>query len=51
MKQYVVDALEALCQAPPRGGTLCCRLEGERVKLAGKAVLYAQSELMLEGVQ
>ena len=27
------------------------RLEGERVKLAGKAVLYAQSELMLEGVQ
>ena len=47
MKQYVVDALGA----PPRGGALCCRLEGERVKLAGKAVLYAQSELMLEGVQ
>ena len=37
-------------QASPRGGTLYCRLEGDRVKLAGKAVLYAQSELMLEGL-
>lgn len=37
-------------QASPRGGTLYCRLEGDRVKLAGRAVLYAQSELMLEGV-
>lgn len=38
-------------QASPRGGTLRCRLEGDRVKLAGKAVLYAQSELMLEGLE
>lgn len=37
-------------QASPRGGTLYCRLEGDRVKLAGKAVLYARSELMLEGL-
>lgn len=38
-------------QASPRGGTLYCRLEGDRVKLAGKAVLYARSELMLEGLE
>ncbi|MCI8869729.1 MAG: PhzF family phenazine biosynthesis protein [Lawsonibacter sp.] len=38
-------------QASRRGGTLYCRLEGSRVKLAGKAVLYARSELMLEGVR
>lgn len=37
-------------QASPRGGTLYCRLEGDRVKLAGRAVLYARSELMLEGL-
>ena len=37
-------------QASPRGGTLYCRLEGDRVKLAGRAVLYAQAELMLEGL-
>lgn len=34
-------------QASPRGGTLYCRQEGERVILAGRAVLYSQSELML----
>ena len=38
-------------QASPRGGTLYCRLEGGRVKLAGQAVLYAKSELMLEGLE
>lgn len=37
-------------QASPRGGTLYCRMEGDRVKLAGRAVLYAQSELMVEGL-
>jgi PhzF family phenazine biosynthesis protein len=37
-------------QASPRGGTLYCRLEGDRVRLAGRAVLYAQSELNLEGL-
>ncbi len=32
-----------LChQASARGGTMVCTLEGERVRLAGKAVLYAQ---------
>ena len=35
-------------QASPRGGTLYCRMEGDRVILAGRAVLYARSELMLE---
>ena len=35
-------------QASPRGGTLYCRLEGDRVILAGRAALYARSELMLE---
>ena len=35
-------------QASPRGGTLYCRLEGDRVILAGWAALYARSELMLE---
>ena len=35
-------------QASPRGGTLYCRLEGERVLLAGRAVLYAQSEIFVE---
>ena len=28
--------------------TVYCRLEGDRVILAGRAVLYARSELMLE---
>lgn len=35
-------------QASPRGGTLYCRVEGERVYLAGRAALYARCELMLE---
>ena len=35
-------------QASPRGGTLYCRLEGDRVILAGRAALYTRSELMLE---
>lgn len=32
-------------QASARGGTLLCRLEGDRVFLAGRAALYAKSEL------
>ena len=36
-------------QASPRGGTLYCRVEGERVFLAGRAAVYARCELMLEG--
>lgn len=38
-------------QASSRGGTLYCRLEGDRVVLAGRAVLYAECELMLEDVE
>ena len=34
-------------QASPRGGTLYCRLEGERVILAGRAALYSVAELMV----
>ena len=35
-------------QASPRGGTLYCRLEGDRVILAGRAALYSVAELMIE---
>ena len=35
-------------QASPRGGTLYCRMDGDRVILAGRATLYSKSELMLE---
>ncbi len=34
-------------QASKRGGTLYCRLEGDRVKLGGKAVIYSVSELFV----
>lgn len=34
-------------QASPRGGTLYCRMAGDRVCLAGKAVLFAKSEIYL----
>lgn len=32
-------------QASPRSGVLYCRMEGERVILAGKAALYAKAEI------
>lgn len=35
-------------QASPRGGTLYCSVEGDRVLLAGRAKLYAQCELLME---
>lgn len=35
-------------QASPRGGTLYCRVEGDRVFLAGKAALYARSEVFVD---
>ena len=38
-------------QASPRGGTLYCRQEGDRVILAGRAVLYARSELFPESAE
>jgi len=34
-------------QASRRGGTLYCSVKGDRVTLAGKAVLFAESELFL----
>lgn len=34
-------------QASRRGGTLYCRMDGGRVKLAGKAALYSVSELFI----
>ena len=43
-KKLSLDDLTAY-QASPRGGTLYCRMDGNRVILAGKAVLYAQSEI------
>lgn len=35
-------------QASPRGGTLYCRLEGDRVILAGRAALYSVADLMVD---
>ena len=37
------------CQASDRGGTLYCRREGDRIFMAGKAVLYSIDELFPEG--
>ncbi len=34
-------------QASPRGGILCCHMDGDRVFLAGKAVLFSESVLNL----
>lgn len=34
-------------QASSRGGVLYCRVEGRRVKLAGKAVLFSEAELKI----
>lgn len=36
------------CQASPRGGTLYCRMAGDRVILGGQARLYSICQLMLE---
>lgn len=34
-------------QASSRGGMLYCRLEGERVKLSGKAVIYSEADIKI----
>jgi PhzF family phenazine biosynthesis protein len=34
-------------QASPRGGTLYCRQEGDKIYMAGKAVLFSEGELYL----
>lgn len=38
-------------QASPRGGTLYCRMEGDRVLLAGRAALWSRAEIMVEEPQ
>lgn len=43
LKKTVLEAY----QCSKRGGTLYCRIEGDRVRLSGKAALYAVSELQL----
>ena len=35
-------------QASPRGGVLYCRVDGDRIRMAGRAALYAVSELFVE---
>ena len=37
-------------QASPRGGILYCKLEKDRVIMAGRAALYAKSELYIDGL-
>ena len=34
-------------QASKRGGTLYCRMAGDRVRLAGKAVLFSAGEIFI----
>lgn len=36
-------------QASPRGGTLYCEMQGNRLKMAGGALLYAIAELLPDG--
>ena len=36
-------------QASPRGGVLYCRMDGNRVIMAGKATLYSQAEIYIPG--
>ncbi len=36
------------CQASSRGGYLYCTLEGERIRMAGKAALFSVAELFLQ---
>lgn len=35
-------------QASKRGGTLYCRKQGDRIKMAGKAALYSEAELFVD---
>jgi PhzF family phenazine biosynthesis protein len=37
-------------QASDRGGTLYCRMDGQKVYMAGRAALYSVGDLALEGV-
>lgn len=46
-KKYGKTELVAY-QASRRGGTLYCRVDGDRISLAGKAALYSIAELQIE---
>lgn len=48
LNQLNKEALVAM-QASRRGGTLYCRMEHDRVILAGTAALFAESQLFLDG--
>lgn len=37
-------------QASPRGGTLWCTLEGDRVRIAGRAALYAEGRITVPAI-
>lgn len=43
----VFDDETVAYQTSQRGGTLYCRMEGKKVFMAGKAVLFSAGELML----
>lgn len=47
-KKLSQDELTAY-QASPRGGVLYCRMDGDRVILAGKAALYAKATIYVPG--
>ncbi|WP_144186437.1 PhzF family phenazine biosynthesis protein [Elioraea rosea] len=45
-----LDRARLACrQASKRGGLLDCTLDGERVRMGGRAVLYARGEILLPG--
>ena len=46
-KELSKDSLIAY-QASPRGGVLYCRMDGDRVIMAGKAALYSQAEIYIQ---
>lgn len=49
MNQYVADAFTdeilRVYQASKRGVTLYCHMEGDRIRMAGKAALYSIAEI------
>lgn len=49
MNQYVADAFTdeilRVYQASQRGGTLYCQMDGNRVRISGKAALYSIAEI------
>ena len=47
VRRFGKDSITAY-QASRRGGTLYCRQAGDRITLAGKAVLYSTAELSVD---